>query len=79
MTESENNKSFSWGIVIGGPFLLLFLYIGAMGPITWLHSRGFISRQMSDVFEFIYSPLRILYENFDIARMFFDWYIGLFQ
>lgn len=78
MTESENKKSFPWVIVVGLPFLLLFLYVGAIGPITWMFSHGYISSQMAETLELVYSPLRTVYDNVDFVRTILDWYMSLF-
>ena len=53
--------------------VLPVLYVLSLGPGVWLDNHGYLS----DAADMIYWPLDKLYDQWQPAHAFFDWYVEL--
>ena len=81
MTDASPNprKLSGTGTVVVAVVVLLALYVLSLGPMVWLNDNGYLSDESGSVFEMVYLPLDILYNEFAWVESILDAYMDLWR
>lgn len=63
--------------LLGLVLVLFSLYVVALGPLTALYTQGYLSEEVADALEAVYSPLKWAYDRSPTVQSLIDSYLLL--